>query len=52
MGMAPAFLFLAKNGIRIAEDIRSKRIVNYAVRIGGCQPTIKNISIWLKRISD
>jgi len=50
-GMMAAFFFLAKNGIKVAEEVSSKRVVNYAERIAECKPTLKNVSMWLKDVS-
>jgi death-on-curing protein len=50
-GMVAAFLFLSKNGFRILENIKSKRISNYAERIASCRPNIDNIARWLRSIS-
>lgn len=50
-GMMTAFFFLEKNGVKVAEKVTSKRIVNYAERIAGCKPSLKNVSAWLQRVS-
>lgn len=51
-GMMCVFFFLAKNNIRIKQQINSPSVVRYAERIAGCKPTIEHISKWLKRISN
>lgn len=50
-GMVAAFLFLEKNGFKVAEEVKSKRVVNYAERIASCKPNITNVSRWLRNIS-
>jgi len=50
-GMMSAFLFLEKNGFKVMQNVTSKRIINYAKKITGCKPTIKNVSNWLRKIS-
>jgi len=50
-GMVTAFLFLARNGIKVTEEVTSKRVRNYAVRIAKCKPTIEHVAKWLRRIS-
>lgn len=49
-GMVAAFTFLDINGFEISETVSNKRIVNYAEKIAGCTPNIKDISNWLKKI--
>lgn len=51
-GVMSVFLFLAKNNIRIKEQVNSPRVVRYAERIAICKPSIEQISRWLRRISN
>jgi len=51
-GMMAAFLFLAKNGLRIKTIVTSPMIVSYAEKITVRHLNIRRISNWLKFYSE